>query len=100
MTGTQQPAGASLSQPSGGLPESIGWNITATMLSGLLGFGLPFWFLARWLTAQWLLGLGLMLGMTAALTIIWFRYGRAHSYSAPASRKFSQSISGYSEDPQ
>ncbi len=65
--------------PSGPLPESIGWNITATMMSGLLGFGLPAWVLSRWLELPWLVGPGLLFGMALALTLIWLRYGRPQS---------------------
>ncbi|HEX8496287.1 MAG TPA: hypothetical protein VF661_03755 [Actinomycetales bacterium] len=58
-----------------GVPESAAWNITATMMSGLLGFGLPAFALARWTGWDWLVGVGLVLGMALALTIVWFRYG-------------------------
>ncbi len=59
--------------------ESVVWNITATMLSGVLAFGLPGWWLARWLDQQWVTGLALLLGMGLALTLIWFRYGTSRS---------------------
>jgi ATP synthase protein I len=52
-----------------------GWNIVATMLSGLLGFGLPAWLLARWTSWPWITGVGLVAGMAAALVVVWFRYG-------------------------
>lgn len=57
------------------LQESAAWNITATMMSGLLGFGVPGWLIARWTGWEWVTGLGLVLGMALALTIVWFRYG-------------------------
>ncbi|MGL5829311.1 MAG: hypothetical protein ACRC0L_07050 [Angustibacter sp.] len=63
----------------GPLPESIGWNITATMLSGLLCFGLPSWAVARWLGQPWLVAPGLLFGMALALALIWLRYGRPES---------------------
>lgn len=61
--------------PSDPLPESSAWNITATMMSGLLGFGLPAYLLARWSGWEWLTAVGLLAGMGLALTIVWFRYG-------------------------
>lgn len=61
--------------PERGLPESAAWNITATMMSGLLGFGVPAYLLARWTGWEWVTGVGLVLGMALALTIVWFRYG-------------------------
>lgn len=57
------------------LPESAAWNITATLMSGLLGFGLPAYFLARATGWEWLTGVGLVGGMALALTVVWFRYG-------------------------
>ena len=59
----------------GALPESAAWNITAGMLSGVLGFGLPAYLLARWTGWAWLTAVGLLVGMALALTIVWFRYG-------------------------
>ena len=61
--------------PSDPLPESAAWNITATMMSGLLGFGLPAYLLGRWSGWEWLTAVGLLAGMALALTIVWFRYG-------------------------
>ena len=62
--------------PEGPLPESVAWNVVSTLMSGLLGFGIPGFLLDRWLGADgWLTLLGLVLGMAAALTVVWFRYG-------------------------
>jgi ATP synthase protein I len=57
------------------VPESVAWNITATLMSGLLGFGVPGWLLAHWLAQPWIVGVALVAGMAAALTIVWYRYG-------------------------
>lgn len=62
-----------------GLAESQAWNITAYMMSGLLGFGLPAWLLDRWLGTGWITPVGLLAGMAAAFVIIWFRYGTDRS---------------------
>ncbi|MFP5346394.1 MAG: AtpZ/AtpI family protein [Actinomycetes bacterium] len=66
--------------PQGPLPESRAWNAVSTMLSGLLGFGLPGYLADRWLGTNGVLTLlGLLLGMAGALTVIWFRYGTERS---------------------
>ncbi|MGL4172720.1 MAG: hypothetical protein ACRCTR_01405 [Actinomycetota bacterium] len=60
---------------SGPLPESAAWNVLSTLISSQLGFGLPAWFVGRWLGWDWLVGCGMVAGAVVALTIIWFRYG-------------------------
>lgn len=68
------------SRPFGGpLPESVAWNALSYLLSGLLGFALPAWLLATWTGWDWLVPVGLLTGMAAALTAIWFRYGTERS---------------------
>jgi ATP synthase protein I len=68
------------SRPFGGpLPESVAWNALSYLLSGLLGFALPAWLLATWTGWDWLVPVGLLAGMAAALTAIWFRYGTERS---------------------
>lgn len=65
--------------PEGALEESRAWNVVAYLMSGVLGFGLPGWLLDQWLgTGYWTL-VGLLGGMAAALTLIWFRYGTDRS---------------------
>ncbi len=72
--------GGDPSRPDGGpLPESVAWNATSYLLSGLLGLGLPAWTLDRWLGWGWLTPVGLLAGMAAALYLIWFRYGTDRS---------------------
>ena len=64
----------------GPLPESVAWNVVSTLMSGLLGFGVPGFLLDRWLgTDVWFTLVGLVLGMAAALTVVWFRYGTGRS---------------------
>jgi ATP synthase protein I len=63
----------------GALPESQAWNIMAYLMSGLLGFGLPAWLLDQWLGTDWITLVGLLAGMAAAITVIWFRYGTDRS---------------------
>ena len=59
----------------GGAHLRQGWDALATMLSAMLLFGLPAWWLSEVLGWVWVLPVGLVLGMTAALGLVWFRYG-------------------------
>ncbi|MDP9227808.1 MAG: AtpZ/AtpI family protein [Actinomycetota bacterium] len=63
----------------GPLAESAAWNITAYLMAGLLGFGLPGWLLDQWLGTAYLTLVGLLVGMAAAFVPIWFRYGTDRS---------------------
>lgn len=52
-----------------------GWDALATLISAMLLFGLPAWWLSSvtgWIA---LLPVGLVLGMAAAIALVWFRYG-------------------------
>ncbi len=72
----------------GGAHLREGWDALATMLSAMLLFGLPAWWLGRALGVAWLVGVGLVLGMTAAVLLVWFRYGvPAHDASDRAGRR-------------
>jgi hypothetical protein len=52
-----------------------GYDALATMLSAMLVFGLPSWWLSEALGQVWIIPVGLVLGMAAAITAIWVRYG-------------------------
>lgn len=65
----------------GPLPESVAWGVVQTLMSGLLGFGVPAWLLDRWLGTDWIVLPGLLVGMAVALTVVWFRYGTDRSGS-------------------
>jgi hypothetical protein len=52
-----------------------GYDALATMLSSVLVFGLPSWWLSEALGQVWIIPVGLVLGMAAAITTIWVRYG-------------------------
>ncbi len=52
-----------------------GWDALATMLSAMLVFGLPAWWLSEALGQVWVIPVALVLGMAAAITAIWVRYG-------------------------
>ena len=81
----------------GPLPESVAWGAVNTLISGLIGFGLPAWLLDRWLGTEWIVLVGLLVGMAAALTVIWFRYGTDRSQTqqhVPAASKDAAPTSG------
>ena len=59
----------------GGAHLREGWDALGTLLSGVLLFGLPAWWLSEVLGWVWVLPVGLVGGMTAALALVWFRYG-------------------------
>ena len=51
-----------------------GWDALGTMLSAMLVFGLPAWWLSEILGQVWVLPVALVLGMATAITTIWVRY--------------------------
>jgi hypothetical protein len=72
---TRRPDYEALAHPDGPVPESAAWNVLSYLLAGLVGFGLPAWFLDRWLGTTWIVGVGILAGTAVAMTTIWFRYG-------------------------
>ena len=52
-----------------------GYDALATLLSAMLVFGLPAWWLSEALGQVWVLPVALVLGMAAAIATIWVRYG-------------------------
>jgi hypothetical protein len=52
-----------------------GFDALARMLSAMLVFGLPSWWLSETVDQVWILPVGLVLGMAAAIALIWVRYG-------------------------
>jgi hypothetical protein len=52
-----------------------GWDALATMLSAMLVFGLPGWWISEALGWVWVVPVSLVLGMAAAIATIWVRYG-------------------------
>ncbi len=52
-----------------------GWDALGTMLSAMLVFGLPAWWLSEAIDQVWVIPVALVLGMAAAITAIWVRYG-------------------------
>ena len=56
-----------------------GWDALGTMLSAMLVFGLPAWWLSEALGQRWVIPVALVLGMATAITTIWVRYSDAGS---------------------
>ena len=52
-----------------------GWDALGTLLSAMLVFGLPAWWVSETLGWVWALPVALVLGMAAAIGLIWVRYG-------------------------
>ena len=57
------------------LPESSAWGALNTMISGIALFTVLGWLLGLWLDALWITAIGMVAGMAAGVTGIWFRYG-------------------------
>lgn len=72
---SRRPDYEALAHPDEPVPESAAWNILAYLLAGLVGFGLPAWFVDRWLGTTWIVGVGIVFGTAVAMMTIWFRYG-------------------------
>lgn len=52
-----------------------GWDALSMLLSAMLVFGLPAWWLSEALGWRWVLPVALVAGMGAAIAAIWVRYG-------------------------
>ncbi|WP_104525022.1 hypothetical protein [Blastococcus atacamensis] len=51
-----------------------GWDALGTLLSAMLVFGLPAWWVSEATDQVWVLPVALVLGMAAAIFSIWVRY--------------------------
>ena len=69
-----EPAGPVHHQVVAGAHLREGWDALGTLLSAMLVFGLPAWWLSESLGQVWLLPVALVLGMAAAIATIWVRY--------------------------
>ena len=70
----EEPPASVHSQMVAGAHLRQGWDALGTMLSAMLVFGLPAWWLSEALGQVWVLPVALVLGMAAAITTIWVRY--------------------------
>jgi ATP synthase protein I len=57
--------------------QHAAWNAVSLIMAGVLFWGGMGWLAAQWLDNQIFLAGGLLLGMGAALYLVWVRYGRA-----------------------
>ncbi len=56
--------------------DGAAWSIVGYLLSGLLFWGGVGWALDHWLKTHFFLLGGLLLGVSAAIYLIWLRIGR------------------------
>ncbi len=64
-------------QHSGRQGEADAWSAFSLVLSGMLLWGGVGWLLSAWLGSDLYLGLGMVLGTTGGLALVWLRYGRS-----------------------
>jgi ATP synthase protein I len=57
--------------------SNAAWSIVGTLLSGLLVWGGIGWLLGRWLHVEALFPIGVLVGMGAALYLVFVKYGRS-----------------------
>ena len=72
--GEEQP-GSFHAQLASGAHLRQGWDALGTMLSAMLVFGLPAWWISEATGQVWVIPVALVLGMAAAIATIWVRYG-------------------------
>jgi ATP synthase protein I len=64
------------SDPSGRKGQADAWGAFGLVTSGVLVWGGVGWLLSEWLDNRLFVMVGLLVGMAAALYLVWFRYGR------------------------
>jgi F0F1-type ATP synthase assembly protein I len=70
----------------------MGWNITGTMLSGIIVWGGVGWVLDRWLETRIFTLVGTILGLTVAIYLIVVKYGAVDQ--PPAVRRPTRTTAG------
>jgi F0F1-type ATP synthase assembly protein I len=70
----------------------MGWNITGTMLSGIIVWGGVGWVLDRWLETRIFTLVGTILGLTVAIYLIVVKYGAVDQ--PPAVRRPGRTTAG------
>jgi ATP synthase protein I len=65
-----------------------GWTMASYMISGLIGYGLIGWLLAKFTHVQFLFPAGLLLGVVVSVGFVIYRYGRPEK--RPEKRKEKQ----------
>lgn len=56
--------------------QSNAWDAFALVVSGVAVWGGVGWLVSEWLNSRLFLVLGLLVGMGAALYLVWVRYGK------------------------
>ena len=51
------------------------WNVVSYLISGPVMFGGIGWALDHWLGTEFLVPVGILVGMAVSLYLVWFRYG-------------------------
>ena len=70
----------------------MGWNITGTMLSGIIVWGGVGWVLDRWLETRIFTLVGTILGLTVAIYLIVVKYGSVDQ--PPVARRPTRTTAG------
>ena len=68
-------SGSPAEQPPPG-PPGDAWSVVSYLISGPLLYGGIGWLLDRWLHQAWLVPVGVLVGMTLALVLVYLRFGR------------------------
>jgi ATP synthase protein I len=68
-------SGSPAEQPPTG-PPGDAWTVVSYLISGPLLYGGIGWLLDRWLHQAWLVPVGVLVGMTLALVLVYLRFGR------------------------
>ena len=66
----------SFKDPSSRKSEGDAWSIVSYLLGGLLVWGGAGWLVDRWLGTSFFTLIGLLVGCSASLYLVWLRYGR------------------------
>ncbi len=66
----------SRSRDEGRKAQSDAWGAFGLLISGVVVWGGVGWLLSEWLGNPVFVMVGLLVGMGAALYLVWFRYGR------------------------
>ncbi|MBD2896883.1 hypothetical protein ABZ914_03495 [Spirillospora sp. NPDC046719] len=54
----------------------VAWSVPSYLLSGMTIWGGIGWLLAWWSGWQWLIPIGLIIGVTLAIYLVYVKYGR------------------------
>jgi F0F1-type ATP synthase assembly protein I len=68
-------SGSSPEQPPS-QPPGDAWTVVSYLISGPLLYGGIAWLLDRWLHQAWIVPVGVLVGMTLALVLVYLRFGR------------------------